>query len=149
MADTDLSQNEANALLALEKVRENDTIHLFPVGGSGLIVPLIAVDRSENFLLDLSRGRINLLKAKYQTRARQVVVLARLDLNGAPHRNPDDVEVPCPHLHLYRAGYGHKWAVPAPTNDFPHLGDLWATLFDFMAFCNITRPPHFEKGLLV
>ena len=149
MTEVDLTQAEADSLLAMPKVRENEAIHLFPVGGSGLIVPLVAADRNENFLLDVSRGRINLLKVKYQTRARQVVVLARIDLNGAPHRNPDDSEVSCPHLHVYRHGYGDKWALPAPTANFPNTGDLWLTLLDFMQFCNITKPPHFERGLLV
>jgi hypothetical protein len=37
----------------------------------------------------------------------------RLDLDGPPHRNPDDEEIPWPHLHVYREGYGDKWASPA------------------------------------
>ncbi len=149
MAEINLTQTEADALIAMPKVRENEVIHLFPVGGNGLIIPLFSEDRTENFLLDVSRGRINLLKAKYQTRVRQVVVLVRLDLNGAPHRNPDDSEIACPHLHVYREAYGDKWAVPAPGADFPRIDDLWHSLGDFMNFCHITQPPHFERGLLV
>ncbi len=149
MSELNLTQPEADALLAMPKVRENDTIHLFPVGGSGLIVPLMAQDRTENFLLDISRGRIDLQKAKYQNRGRQIVVLARLDLHGAPHRNPDEVEVPCPHLHIYREGYGDKWATPAPVSSFPAPHDLWQSLQDFMAFCHIVQPPHIDRGLLV
>jgi hypothetical protein len=26
----------------------------------------------------------------------------RLDLDAAPHRNPDDQEIACPHLYVYR-----------------------------------------------
>jgi hypothetical protein len=44
-------------------------------------------------------------KATYQNSARQVIILMRLDLDRLPHRNPDDTEVPCPHLHQYREGY--------------------------------------------
>jgi hypothetical protein len=37
-----------------------------------------------------------------------MVVLVRLDLGGAPHRNPFDEEIGVPHLHLYREGFGDK-----------------------------------------
>ena len=48
-------------------------------------------------------------KVTYQTRARQIIVLARLDF-GPDHRNPDGNIVGSPHLHVYREGYGDKWA---------------------------------------
>ena len=101
----------------------------------------------EQFLLDIRRGRIDLLKGKYQARARQVVVLVRLDFGGAPHRNPDDQEIGNPHLHLYREGYGDKWAVEVPVQHFPRTSDLWGTLEDFMKFCRVTLPPYIERGL--
>ena len=71
----------------------------------------------------------------------------RLDLDGPPHRNPDGEEIPCPHLHIYREGYGDNWAVPAPTDRYPDCGNLFATFEAFMVHCNITDPPHIEKGL--
>ena len=117
------------------------------MGGQSLVLPLQSPDRREQFLLDLSRGRIDLLKVKMQNRGRQVVVLVRLDLGGAPHRNPDDEEIQAPHLHIYREGYGDKWAIPVPVDRFHAMDDLWVTLEDFMRFCNITRPPHIERGL--
>jgi hypothetical protein len=104
-------------------------------------------DRREQFFLDISRGRIDLLRGKYQNRARQVVVLVRLDFGGRPHRNPDDQELPCPHLHVYREGYGDKWATPIPIDQFSRMSDLYGTLEDFMRFCNITKPPHINRGL--
>jgi hypothetical protein len=104
-------------------------------------------DAREEFLLDISRARIDLVRAKFQNRARKVIVLLRLDLGGAPHRNPDDEEIPCPHLHIYREGYGDKWAISLPGADFQDPDDLWVTLQDFMQYCNITQPPHFERGL--
>lgn len=141
-----LTQAEADALLVLEKHREDEKQWRLPDLGGGLIVPLSSVDRAEAFHLDISRGRINLNKGKYQTRARSVVVLARLDF-GVPHRNPDDQEVPAPHLHVYREGYGDKWAFPVPAEHFTNLEDRWQALMDFLRFCAVTRPPHFEKGL--
>lgn len=117
------------------------------MGGQSLVLPLQSSDKREQFLLDLSRGRIDLLKVTMQNRGRQVVVLVRLDLGGAPHRNPDDEEIPTPHLHVYREGFGDKWAVPVPVDRFRVTGDVWATLEDFLRFCNITQPPHIERGL--
>jgi hypothetical protein len=71
----------------------------------------------------------------------------RLDLDGPPHRNPDDREIPCPHLHIYREGYGDKWAVPAPLDRYPNIQDLFSTFEAFMRHCNITSPPQIDKGL--
>lgn len=147
MTDTDLTQAEADALITMEKHSINRDCHDFPTGGVSLIVPLQSSDRREQFLLDLSRGRIDLLRGKYQNRARQVIVLIRLDLGGPPHRNPDDEDIPCPHLHVYREGFGHKWAMPVPVDRFPRINDLWGTLEDFMRYCNITQPPRLERGL--
>lgn len=147
MADMNLTQAEADALIAMEKHRVNEDRNDFPVGGQSLVLPLQSLDKREQFLLDLSRGRIDLLKVKMQNRGRQVVVLVRLDLGGAPHRNPDDEEIPVPHLHVYREGYGDKWAIPVPANRFSATTDLWATLDDFMRFCNITQPPRIEREL--
>ena len=147
MADMNLPQAEADALIAMEKHRINEDRSDFPMGGQTLVLPLQSSDKREQFLLDLSRGRIDLLKVKMQNRGRQVVVLVRLDLGGAPHRNPDNEEIPAPHLHVYREGYGDKWAIPIPADRFTATTDLWTTLEEFMGFCSITQPPHIERGL--
>jgi len=149
MAEINLTQSEADALIAMEKGRADDSHYDYPGFGGALSVPLQSADKGEQFLLDLHRGRIDLLKVTYQNRARQVVVLVRLDLGGAPHRNPDGEEIVRPHLHRYREGYGDKWAVPAPTNKFSDPSDLWLTLRDFMSYCNITKLPFIERGLFV
>jgi hypothetical protein len=147
MPDANLTQAEADALISMEKHRVDEERHIFPMGGKSLILALQSADKREQFFLDLSRGRIDLAKVKMQNRARQVVVLVRLDLAGGPHRNPDGEEVPCPHLHLYREGFADKWAVHLPPDRFPDPGDIWATFGQFMAYCNITRAPHIERGL--
>lgn len=149
MADINLTQAEADALIAMEKHRASEEHADFPMGGQSVVLPLQSADKREQFLLDLSRGRIDLLKVKMQNRGRQVVVLVRLDLGGAPHRNPDDEEIPVPHLHVYREGYGDKWAAPVPADRFGNLADVWVTLEEFMRFCNITQPPPIDRGLFV
>jgi hypothetical protein len=147
MAEIHLTQAEAEALMALEKHSVDD--RTWDYGGlAGIIaIPLISVDRREHFLLDIRRGRIALQKGNYQNRARQAVILARLDFGGPPHRNPDGEEVPCPHLHVYREGYGDKWAGRAPENLFPSGSEPWDMLQQFMRFCNVSRPPKLQRGL--
>lgn len=147
MPTTDLSQSEANALIAMAKVKVNDDLHDYPGTGGSLVVPLTSQDKREEFLLDIYRGQIGLLKSTYQNRARQVIVLVRVDFGGAAHRNRDGMEVPCPHLHLYREGFGDKWAVPMPVASFPNINDLWQTLEDFMTFCNVVDRPAIVRGL--
>jgi len=153
MADINLTQSEANILISMEKHRENENCYTYfgidksKKSKKSISIPLISADKREKFLLDISQGRINLSKGKYQNRARETVVLVRLDFGGPPHSNPDRVEVPCPHLHIYREDYGDKWADPVPLNKFPNTDDLWKTLMDFMAFCNITQQPYIEKDL--
>ena len=147
MTDPNLTQAEANALIEMEKHRSDDTEWDYPDLGRHVTIPLASVDGRESFLLDLRRGQINLAKGTYQTRARQVVILARLDFGGAPHRNPDGEEIGSPHLHLYREGFGDKWAFPVPSDHFSSSHDAWQVLKDFMRYCNITKPPVIQKGL--
>ena len=147
MADANLTQAEADTLLALPKWRVDEEERDYPQLGGKITIPLVSVDRRERFLLDLHPGRIGLAKGTYQNRGRQVVILARLDFGGAPHRNPDGNRVASPHLHLYREGYDDKWAFPVPSNRFPNLTDAWQTLEDFMQYCNIVQLPFIRRGL--
>ena len=147
MMDANLTQAEAEALLALEKRRVDTTQWDYPDFGGRLTVPLTSTDGRESFLLDVRRARIDVAKGTYQSRGRQVVVLARLDFGGGPHRNPDEEEIGSPHLHLYREGFGDKWAYQVPTVHFSHLSDPWLTLEDFMRFCNIVEAPNIRRGL--
>jgi hypothetical protein len=85
MTDIDLTQEEADALIAMPKDRTNDDAIFYPGPGNRVAIPLVSDDKRENFLLDIRRGRIDLLKATYQNRARQTVVLERLDLVEEHH----------------------------------------------------------------
>lgn len=147
MPEVNLTQSEADALIAMEKHRENDDTYDYPGMGGSITIPLVSPDKREDFLLDVTRGRIDLKKGTYQNRARHIVILVRLDFGGQPHRNPDDEEVASPHLHIYREGFGDKWAFPVPSDKFPNMNDLWLALEDFMRYCNVTEPPDIRRGL--
>lgn len=143
----DLTQTEADALLAMAKRRKEAITYRLPPHRGKILVPLEDLTGREAFLLDISQGGISLERRTFQTRARQTAILARLDF-GSPHRNPDGEEIGVPHLHVYREGYGDKWAYPVPAERFPHIGDTWRTLFDFLAFCNVVEPPDIQRELL-
>lgn len=145
MPDDALSQSDAEILLRMEKVPASRDTFQFPDLGGRIEVPLMSRDERERFSLDINRKRIALTTG-YQTRARQVVVLARLDF-GAPHRNPDGEEVGVPHLHLYREGYGDKWAVEVPDGLLSNPEDAWQVLQDFMQYCGVAEQPNIVRGL--
>lgn len=147
MADFSLVQSDADTLLAMEKHRVDDTVYGYPTLTGAVRIPLQSPDKREMFMLDITRSQIKLIKGTYQNRARGVVILARLDFGGAPHRNPDDQEVECPHLHVYREGFGDRWAMPLPAERFTDPGSPWLLLLEFMQFVNITVPPDIQRGL--
>jgi len=147
MAEINITQDEADKLMAMEKKAVDQQKWTFPGPADRIIVPLTSADRRENFLLDVTRSQIKLTKATFQNRARVAIILYRLDIDGAPHYNPDGQLVPCPHLHTYREGFADKWAIPAPADKFPDTTNLFSTLYDFMQLCNVIEPPRIEKGL--
>jgi hypothetical protein len=147
MAELDLTQSEADALIAMEKVRLDDQSYGYPNAGGKLSIGLSSRDGRERFVLDIHRGRIDLAKGTYQNRAKQIIPLVRLDFGGAPHTNPDGEVVPTPHIHTYREGFGDKWARPLPPDRFANSTDAWELLQSFYGFCSIVEPPQIERGL--
>jgi hypothetical protein len=93
MAEIDLPQAEANSLIALEKHRADEDEYVFPSPGKRITIPLTSVDKREAFLLDINRAQVKLTKATYQNRARQAVILMRLDLTG--HLTETQMEKKC------------------------------------------------------
>jgi len=142
----ELTQREADALLAMEKQKSDSKQYTYPWGGKHLHIPLLSLDRREKFILDLSQRKIEVSRNKFQTRARKAIVLVRLDLDDTPHRNPDGADVLGPHLHIYKEGYGDSWAYPLPQR-FTDPDDCIKTLKEFLQYCNVTDPPNIEGGL--
>jgi hypothetical protein len=147
MADIEISQDEADALIQIPKYRVNDDVWHFPGRGHSINIPLLSEDKRNNFLLDVGRGRLDLNKITYQNRVHQMIILVRLDLTGTPHKNPDDVIITGPHIHIYQEGYADKWAYPVSSDSFSDLTDQWKTLTDFMTYCNIVKEPNIIAGI--
>ena len=143
----DLTQSEADHLIAMPKRASGEDAYAFPNIGGKLVIELESVDKTEDFLLDVTRSRIDFSRITYENRARIVVVLKRLELNGPPHRNPDDEVIPCPHLHTYREGFGDKWAEPVLSGRYTNLANLPQTLDEFMTECHVVQAPVIQRGL--
>lgn len=140
MVTADLTQSEADALLAIPKRLQVSGVIRFPRPGRYERFDLESLDGREQFYLDISRSRIKLTKRTHQNRAQRTVILARLCLDGSTHRNPDGSQVGSSHLHVYREGYADKWAYEVPPDAFKDLSDLWRTLEDFLSYCAIAAP---------
>ena len=79
MATLDILQAEADALITMKKIKVNDDVHEYPDLGGSLRIPLISEDKREEFMVDITRGKIEIAKGTLQNRARQVIILLRLD----------------------------------------------------------------------
>jgi hypothetical protein len=151
-----LTQTEADLLLKLPK-------HAMPGAVLELTTSmpmdedweLLSHDRREEFILTIERGRRKSIRLKFQTRARKVIVLARLDLNGAPHRNPSGQPyrpsefLTSSHLHLYVEGFEDRIAYllnEVPGFAFSFSDDVSA-LTQFLTFSNVEPIPVIQQGI--
>jgi hypothetical protein len=136
-----LTQAEAEQFMQMVKhfLRPPATITIPP--GADETYELASPNDRERFLLDVWRGTIRLSKLRFQNRVQIIVVLARLDVDGAPHTNPDGVRLAGTHLHVFREGYDDRWAYPVDPNQFTLLSDPGTTFQEFCAFCNIESAP--------
>ena len=75
MAEINLTQQEADTLVALEKRTVDEKEWLFPAPGERISIPLSSLDKREHFVLDVTRAQIKLTKATFQNRARAAIIL--------------------------------------------------------------------------
>ena len=143
-----LTQAEADILLSMEKHRADDERRRLPDTGGGLTVPLISVDRAELFHLDIRRGRMNLAKGTMQNRARTTAVLARIDVGGAPHRNPDGEEPRAPTFIYIEKDTVIVGRFQLSVEEFADPSDHWQTLLDFYAFLQRDAAAGIRTGAL-
>jgi hypothetical protein len=144
-----LTDIEANELMdALKELSSNKTIE-FPSPGGKLKLEAKSTSADDKFIIDANRGSIKVTKCTYQTRHQTSMVLLRLDIDGPEHTNPDGEVIQCPHLHIYREGFGTSWAHPIDPKIFTDTDDLVKVLFDFLEYNNIIRIPNIQGGGLV
>jgi hypothetical protein len=106
--------------------------------------PLIAIEQDGvEFILTLNRNPFE-IRLHLRTRMDNIG-LCRID--AAPyHSNPDGTELRnTPHMHVYREGYGDKWAEPI---DWYNADDPQATLERFLDEINARFPNGFQTTIL-
>ena len=152
-----LTQTEADALIAMPKVfADNEPLEFPETQPMRYERPMRSTDRREEFIFDLERGRRNRARLKYQTRARKIVVLARLDMNGPAHHNPPDSpfrpgeRMECPHFHRYTEGYEDRVAYRLA--DVANLvvrdvSDGVSCLEGFLRYCHVQNRPVIQRTI--
>lgn len=136
-----LTQAEADGLMAVTKHFLQPPPYITIPAGCDDTYDLAGPGNRERFLLDVWRGTIRLSKLRFQNRVRTAIVLVRFDIDGAPHTNPDGVNLPGTHLHVFKEGFEDKWAYPVDSTRFTSLSDPGTTFVEFCAFCNVETPP--------
>jgi len=138
-----LTQVEADGILVMAKTfRSSRTISLH-VGARSAhdLDPVDRLDLPQNLLLDVHRASIRLTKLKLQHRGAGIIVLARLDIDGPGHTNPDGVDISGTHLHLFREGFEDKWAEEIDKTEWTDLTDMVTTVQDFCGRFHISNVP--------
>lgn len=137
-----LTQAEADALLNLIKtVFRKDTF--FWKSDERYDERVIAdTDSSLEFVLSLKRNCFE-VRLNFRTKKNNVI-LARVDSQNQ-HHNPDGSIIRGPHLHLYKEGFGEKYAEPISWYD--HQSPI-NTLANFLSVINTHFPNGFSEDLL-
>ena len=146
MSRFDLTQDEVNHLLGIEKKLVRWDALTLPEKGQNQSEHVEAVYGNEKFLLDIYFARKDPRKYKYQLRMWNSTLLLRLDVEGKLHKNPTSELLPRSHLHRYFQGARISVAEEVSVQVFPAISDPIQTLEDFMRFCNIESPP-IQRGL--
>jgi len=148
MTNIEMTQSEADALLAMKKDLVDDKKIISFDAKQVIEFRMHGNEGREEFILNYTRYTINISRRNHHLRGRTVIGLARLDIDGPPHRNPDGEEIGPRHLHFYKEGYALKWARELPENQFPNLNNPDRTLEDFMKYFNVVNLPPIQFGLL-
>lgn len=117
---------------------------------------LRSVDRREEFALNVERGGRTLARLKYQTRARKVFVLARLEIAGPRHKNPPEAPykggewISETHLHVYREGFEDRIAYELADVPFWAGQDVTnglTALEHFLRYCGVANRPAIQTSI--
>ncbi len=135
-----LTNEEFENILNTQKFFINSNIKSCKIG-ENISYDLISNNDNKKFKLDVDRKTrsISLNKIKIQNRF-DSIPLVRIDIDSPPHMNPDGVIIPRNHIHIYKEGYGLKWAFNL--DEFHNIYfkniNIFNNLFiDFCNFCNI------------
>jgi hypothetical protein len=130
-----LDQLEIDRLLALLKDLHEKSI-LFPRQGRDLRLNVTAQKSKDQFNIIINYKSKIAKKCTYLEKYSNDILL-KLHFMGAPHENPDNTVIHCPHIHIAKENFNDSWAFPIDTVGIKNSDDLIEQLFDFLQFCNI------------
>ena len=144
-----LTQKEADHLLQIQKEFANNKKIFLPPPGRKLEITLVSSKEEErkDFIVNYTKSSINISKRSHHLRTKKIIGLARLDLDGPPHTNPDGEEIGKRHLHIYRENFDLKWASEIPNEDFKNLDDAYETFIDFLKYIKVIELSNINREL--
>lgn len=132
-----LTQKEADDLIQMVKwIEQNELPVIIPLPGKINEYSALCALRKNKFTISLRRGSVASSKVTFQGRTSNNQVLLRIDICGQnkKHMNPDGSIIAGSHIHIYKEGYGERYAEPFnPGTD--SLTDVCKIFFD--KFCII------------
>lgn len=137
-----ISQIEADRLInVIKRIQNKNKLISFPNPCEYLLLEAESDDlNKDKFIFDINRkGQYSLKKCTYQSRYRKSIILLRIDIEGPEHDNPDGSVIECPHIHIYREGFGTSWAYPLPQEIKTDTSNLLQVLIDFLEYNNVNN----------
>lgn len=137
-----LTQHEADTLREIEKCLASPTSVRLPQRRETKLYPLWYQYNGRNkddMTLSAFRGNKTPKKVSFRLLYSQCIILVRIDTQDpTPHTNPDGTRIAPlePHIHIYKEGYGDKFAYPLP-EEFSHTNDIIDLFMDFLAYSHV------------
>ena len=154
----ELSQDEADNLISIEKKRNGNQSYVFPSPGAHTVVPLLSLDNSIEFTLNFYHAIIKKNKVQAAELYERGVLLLRICVGGKHHPNPqgnapiakfsgfEGQDTGENHLHYYVEGWGTSWAIPLDI-DSSLFYPLTRLSYYFMDLCHVVDKPVMTGGL--
>jgi hypothetical protein len=132
----DLSQAEFDFLMGLEKEFEDKSTIVLGPPPLQWSRKLTSTTTNDTFSLDFYRGTFKIQKYTYNHRYKQTLVIFRFDSFGV-HTNPDGGKVTGFHIHVYKEGFGDKFAYPASDFGIEETDSMVVILQKFLVYCKV------------
>jgi len=140
-----ITDNELNQLLQVEKFLPQK-FHL-PTENETLSC-ILDTSTKEIFQLNISRkNTLELVRKSKVQGSYYKEPLVRVEVDAPPHTNPDLEIVGRNHIHIYREGYGMRWAYPLESFHHVYFKQPFefVVLFDdFCQYFHITSDSHLQ-----
>lgn len=140
-----MTKAEFDELHKIKKYLEVDESGIiWPARGKKLIIPCYSLDDKEQFEININTSKIKIEKVTYQQLYCDKTILYRIDNDGPRHQNPDGEFIDCPHIHIYKDGYGDKWAYPLAEYISTNSNDILVLFKSFLSYINVIDVPNIK-----